>query len=282
MRYFTATDAVVAAISMSGVLASGACNGASEEIAGNWYCSEVDFIGFTNFNSSGTYDRVVDMSNGNCVFEPQDYSSPMGPLDEEVSLHFRGPINLMQLAIYQPGNTASTTKRDTKPSFHERRHTHGHYRKHEKEDEEKRDMVTATIDGKVVSWTNNYFGPAIPTANSVSESAASQTGSTASAATDPVVAPGEWDRVGYYGAESGTSEGLVMLNNNGGQGSGIFDEIFGASLSYAAASGTGAADGPQILANTMIPDNSEVIFFSDKPCKDDCGYTRPGSVAYRK
>jgi hypothetical protein len=31
----------------------------------------------------------------------------------------------------------------------------------------------------------------------------------------------------------------------------------------------------------MIEDNFEAIIFSDKECKGDCGYVRPGSVAYR-
>lgn len=56
---------------------------------------------------------------------------------------------------------------------------------------------------------------------------------------------------------------------------------FGASLSYASCDAKTGAASPQILANSMLDDKVEVIIFSDKKCKDDCGYIRPGTVAYR-
>lgn len=58
---------------------------------------------------------------------------------------------------------------------------------------------------------------------------------------------------------------------------------FGASLSYASHDGTYGVETPQILSNTMIPDNSELVLLSDNSCDDEkCGYTRPGGLAYRK
>ncbi len=58
---------------------------------------------------------------------------------------------------------------------------------------------------------------------------------------------------------------------------------FGASLSYASPDVKSGAASPQLLSNSMIEDDLEVIILSDKSCNDgDCDYTRPGGVAYRK
>jgi hypothetical protein len=59
--------------------------------------------------------------------------------------------------------------------------------------------------------------------------------------------------------------------------------MFGASLSYADRHGTGGAATPQILADTMIPSDAEVIVMLSQECSDgSCGYIRPGAVAHRK
>lgn len=40
---------------------------------------------------------------------------------------------------------------------------------------------------------------------------------------------------------------------------------------------------PQILADTLIGDDVEIVIMTDTPCSDgDCGTIRPGNVAYRK
>lgn len=57
----------------------------------------------------------------------------------------------------------------------------------------------------------------------------------------------------------------------------------GASLSYLNAQGTGGSATPQILADATVPSGSEFAIMLGVKCDgDDCGYTRPGSVAYRK
>ena len=92
---------------------------------------------------------------------------------------------------------------------------------------------------------------------------------------------GQWGRQAYYNAEQQTAEGLTFLNNMGGQGSGVFDELFGNSLSYAAADAKSGAASPQILANQMLSDGDELTIMTDKACQDgDCGATRPGGVAH--
>lgn len=101
--------------------------------------------------------------------------------------------------------------------------------------EEKRavgDWVTATIDGQVVSWQNQYAGGPAPTsptgaaAPAANPATGNQAGNAASpAAPAPTVnlGSGTWGRQAYYNAASGVADGLVFLNNMGGQGSGVFD-----------------------------------------------------------
>jgi len=98
----------------------------------------------------------------------------------QVSLHFRGPIQLKQFAVYTPGSSNSS---QAKRSPHQHRHNHGHAHFHEQHkagrdvhdnvEAQKRavgDLVFATIDGKLQSWTNTYNGlPSSATPSSSSD-----------------------------------------------------------------------------------------------------------------
>jgi Putative TOS1-like glycosyl hydrolase (DUF2401) len=208
---------------------------------------------------------------------------------------------LKQFAFYVPGS--STSKRDAKPSPHERRqlnHAQFHKRNREVREiqerhliEEKRavgDLVIATIDGKVVSWTNQYDGgaqataaPASPAAQPTGQAPAQEAPKAVLKEPTPSMNPGngQWGRQAYYNSEQKMADGLIFLNNMGGQGSGVFDEVLGMSLSYAAADGKSGAASPQVLANQMLGDGDEITIMTDKECKDgSCGVTRPGGVAY--
>lgn len=162
------------------------------------------------------------------------------------------------------------------------------------------DEVVATIDGQVVSWVNEYSGqaasavaavnnvkatpassPAQATGAASNSGSSSSTSSSSSSSSNSGSATGAWTRQSYYNSESGTSDGLVFLNHNGGSGSGVFDYTYGNSLSYASTDGTAGASSPQTLADTTLPSSAEVIVFSDQQCSDsDCGFVRPGTVAY--
>lgn len=83
MRASLAVGAAFAA-SISGVSAQACAAGTAKQINGNWYCSPVDSISYTNFGSSGTYDEVVSMEGGKCQTEPKAYSGPLAPLNGEV------------------------------------------------------------------------------------------------------------------------------------------------------------------------------------------------------
>lgn len=105
--------------------------------------------------------------------------------------------------------------------------------------------MTATIDGKVVSWESSCCGDVSSTQAPAAPDPA--------AATEPVEQPaepgapeprpdvskkvnvpgetktkpaagGDWQRTAYYSAEQQFADNVVFLGNYGGDGSGIFDK----------------------------------------------------------
>jgi len=78
MKYIATFAALIAAFA-STVL------GNAQLINGNWYDSSVKRIIFTDWGQAGTYSKVTDMSNGQCVKEDVSFSGGMSPLDGEVS-----------------------------------------------------------------------------------------------------------------------------------------------------------------------------------------------------
>ena len=153
------------------------------------------------------------------------------------------------------------------------------------------DWVTVTINGQVVSWANQYNGAAASTSTApasgggggqrVAPAAASAAYSAPAPAATVNAGSGNWGRQAYYNAAQGTADGLVFLNHNGGQGSGVFDTTWGSSLSFASADNSAGSASPVTLKDTLIPDNSEFVIMSDKPCSGgSCGTVRDGTVAY--
>ena len=188
-------------------------------------------------------------------------------LREQLSLHVRGPTWLKQVAVYTL-DMSSNSKRSTKRNTHGRRHEghqylHGHHGKvkeiREREHEHnhaKRSvgaLVSATIDGQLVSWTNMYAGPSVPTilpspavapvvaqfdemndsspdtttvANAepsmvlptaaTSNSQGAPTVAASSAIAYSEASSGYWARQAYYNAADGTSQGITFLNHFGG------------------------------------------------------------------
>ncbi|TMW55000.1 hypothetical protein Poli38472_014771 [Pythium oligandrum] len=51
-------------------------------------------------NVPGRYERVTALMD--CAKTPVSVSSPVGPLSEEVSMIFRGPMDIFNIAVYQP------------------------------------------------------------------------------------------------------------------------------------------------------------------------------------
>ena len=85
---------------------------------GNYYCSSVSAIAYSNFGTPGTYNRVTSMNAGKtCDSRQQIYGGGMAPLDKEVSWHFRGPMHIKQFAYYTLGGSGVKTKREE--NFHD-------------------------------------------------------------------------------------------------------------------------------------------------------------------
>ncbi|KAI1399203.1 putative TOS1-like glycosyl hydrolase-domain-containing protein [Hypoxylon fuscum] len=293
MKYSSAL--VVAAASVAN---AGYCTDAFEEM-GNWFCPQpVKQIKYSGLDIAGKYRAVAQMdASGTCTFEDKDYSGPIAPFSEDLTMHFRGPLNLVSVAVYTPNKG----KRDV-PKPHSKRHGHQHLHKkhHEHHEAEKRaDMVTAVIDGKTATWENNWFGAAATAAAAVATPVANAASAVASAAQSAkgavesaissaksggsdYVDVGDYSRIAYYNAKDQVADGLVFLGNYGDPSlSGTFDTTWGASLSYANAEGSGCAASPTILKDGLIDDSSEIIIASDKECDGDCGTVRPGAVAYK-
>ncbi|KXS98837.1 hypothetical protein AC578_10853 [Pseudocercospora eumusae] len=303
MKYLYSAAALFAASVSADLCAHG-----STDDNGNWYCQEVKAITYSGVGGSGSYNKVTSMSSsGSCGSTPYGYSGSMAPLDEEVSMHFRGPLKLKQFAFYAPPTGYSSTKmvkaRSARPSPRERRnalghghgHAHAHLHKREADPEAALgDIVTAVIDGQTVHWANTYDGGASRQSTGASSygsagSSSSSASSSAPAASsysssddDSIPLSGSaWTRQGYYNAQNQTSQGIVFLNHEGGSGSGVFDMTYGNSLSYASADGCSGASSPQILEDCQLKSSTEVVIMTNKQCSgDSCGFVRPGTVAY--
>jgi Glycine-rich protein domain (DUF2403) len=83
MKY-AITAGVAIAAAMSGVNTQACAAGSAKEIGGNWYCDAVKAITYSDFGSTGTYNKITTMDGGNCQSEPFDYSGALAPLDGEV------------------------------------------------------------------------------------------------------------------------------------------------------------------------------------------------------
>jgi hypothetical protein len=200
-------------------------------------------------------------------------------------------MRLKQVAAYSKTTTAAK-KREVSGGPHARRHGHNvfHKRSEEQANEKRANWVTVTMDGKVVSWENDWAGaatatPAAPAPAAATTTAAAVAAPVANAAVanpaKAVAANAAYTRIGYYNAATQALEGLTFLGNHGGQGSGVFDNTYGMSLAYLNSAGTAGAASSSILSDTLVPSNAEFAIFTDKACSNgDCGFTRPGGVAY--
>ncbi|KAH0597834.1 hypothetical protein MHUMG1_04206 [Metarhizium humberi] len=299
---------------------------------GNWFCGAVDQILYEGIQGKGSFKAVTEMSDaGECLQKDQSYGGPLAPLDQDLSVHFRGPLELRQFAVY---NLASNQKRNQidlevgagKSGTDARvqggevedgpgtskisaRHRHGHRFLHRAQRDKRGEIVTATINGKVVTWENDYFGPTAAPNPVPAPAPKVQAGAGAAAVKDkdadadttattskkpvdkkpadkkpsgkPAPSGSDWDRVAYYNAVKQVSENIVFMGNHGGQGSGVFDTVWGLSLSYLNSTGTGGASSPEILENILIPSNTEFSIFSAEKCDASCGFSRVPSIAYK-
>ncbi|KAI0765702.1 putative TOS1-like glycosyl hydrolase-domain-containing protein [Trametes elegans] len=66
---------------------------------------------YTKVGATGTYDQVTKIIPGTfpscdanpfCITQPKQISGNLAPFDEEMTFNFRGPMNLYNIAVYQP------------------------------------------------------------------------------------------------------------------------------------------------------------------------------------
>lgn len=281
--------------------------------SGNYYCSNTNAVEFSNVGYSGSYKDVTNMDETSCLCTQLLvlFSGSNTPLDEELSVHFRGPLKLLNFAVYYPGSS-SNSKRDAIPepkAAPKNVAAHGHA---------KRALTTVEVvqtvyvdlkgnpisgaitDVGVIANTKVATTQAASVASTLSTSTVSTAGTTgstgaaavssksssssaAAASSAAAVSLGDWVRSSYY--TPGSTSNVTFLNTLGGTGSGVWLSCFGNSLLYASADGTTGASSAQALEEVTLGSDSEYIIMSGSSCTDssaegDCGYYRLGIPAY--
>jgi len=289
-------------------LAAGASAGTCNNIAGNYYCDQTSLVKFNNVGFNGEYNRVTSFNDdGTCSYSPQSFSGSLSPFDEELSVHFRGPIQLETFQVYTKGSNQKRQLQhrhaDPEPAYAvvSQFFTTTVMAGAESPAETSPAAAAPTTSSAPADTPSsepstthgpyNYnfnhedetsnTGPSVITTSPTTWSSSSSSSSSAPATTSSSGSGGSWSQIANYDASSSSSDGLVFLNNLGGSGSGVWSASFGNSLSYAGSDGVSCASSPQTLEHTTIGSNKEFAIFSDNKCEgDDCGYYRPGTVAH--
>ncbi|CEP61938.1 Tos1p LALA0_S04e04060g [Lachancea lanzarotensis] len=308
-------SSVAAALSLAPLVAA-----TCDFVGGNYYCSQTDAVVYQNVGYSGSYLDVTSMDETQCSCsqESVSFDGSLSPLNEELSVHFRGPLELLQFGVYYPSSGSLNKREDCDVAT--RHHDH------------KRDAAVAVVhvtstmyvdgNGNPVASTNpsatavyatsSSLAPAAtttsssaaaPTSNShaaasssatapqsssssqgkVSSSASSSSSSSAPSSSSGSNSGSGWKRVSYY--TPGSASNLTFMNHQGGTaGSGTWSACFGNSISYCAADGVSGAASPQALNQVTLASNKEYMIFSGVDCSDtssgSCGVTRDGIPAY--
>ena len=158
------------------IAAFGAFSTAAAFAVGNGQTTNA--ISFGGFPGSYSFQRAtsVNYNNGNptCPLGTVTIDGPLAPLNEEMAHVFRGPLNLMQFAVYQAPGAGSTANKKRSTDGHSHMHHHLDKKNHahhhrggnlEVKEVEKRgygDDVVATINGNVVSFKDNWDAPQAP------------------------------------------------------------------------------------------------------------------------
>ncbi|KAI5953148.1 TOS1 [Candida jiufengensis] len=276
---------------------------------GNYYCSETNKIIYKDIGFQGTYQDVTNMdeTSGTCSQQSYSFSGNLSPLDEELSVHFRGPLALKQFGVYYPSSGSNQKKREINNEDCNTQHFH---HKHKRATEIVEVTQTVFVDGNGNLVTSQQTSTSTeqpqvqqPQVQSQSEqetiaqpvtsadiqnkayrslstqSAPTTTSSTSSQSTETANVGGAWERSSYY--TPGSADNCVFLNYHGGSGSGVWSAAFGNSLSYANSDNSGGSSSPVALEDITIKSNNEFVIMSGQKCSgSSCGYYRSGSVAH--
>ncbi|EPX74500.1 uncharacterized protein SOCG_01984 [Schizosaccharomyces octosporus yFS286] len=71
---------------------------------GYYYCNQASEVEFKGVGFSSSYNRITGMDSESCecTSTPQSFGGSLAPFDEELSFHFRGPVQLKRFAVYYP------------------------------------------------------------------------------------------------------------------------------------------------------------------------------------
>ncbi|KAK9384467.1 putative TOS1-like glycosyl hydrolase-domain-containing protein [Lipomyces mesembrius] len=157
--------------------ASLAAASSCSQISGNYYCNAVAAVAYENVGFSGSYDEVTSMADCTCSTSSTSFSGSLAPMNQDISLHFRGPMQIKQVAVYSASSQsakAKIKKRDghhvhDKRNEHNKRESHLHDQQHAVHHEKRAlDIVTEIVtvyetvyensDGSVTSTA----GPSSP------------------------------------------------------------------------------------------------------------------------
>ncbi|CCE65504.1 hypothetical protein TPHA_0L01490 [Tetrapisispora phaffii CBS 4417] len=308
----------LATVSLAALTAVGLASADCSYVAGNYYCSNTNAIVYSNVGYSGSYKDVTSMDESSCICNQAStsFSGSLAPLNEELSVHFRGPIKLSQFGVYYPNAGTSLKKRDVADCAPV---SHRHKRDVVVEWVEVTSTVFVDSNGNPVTsaaadMTSSYTkvntiissaqntSPAqqnvdtaatsssISTAvgsssqSSTSSSAVGQSSTSSSAAaqssSSSSTSSSAWTRRSYF--TPGSTTNCTFMNHQGGvKGSGVWSSCFGNSISYAAADGITGASSAEALGDVTILSGNEFMIFSGEECSgNDCGYYRDGIPAY--
>lgn len=107
MNTFAAVGTAITAVLIpsfavfDGATAQACVAGAAQEINGNWYCSEVTAVTYTNFPGCGSYEKITDMdaNTGDCSSMRYNYSGSLSPLNEEVGFPPLSKLNIFLMVF---------------------------------------------------------------------------------------------------------------------------------------------------------------------------------------
>lgn len=304
MRFSTSVLATLTSALFSASTVDAGC----QYIGGNTYCNSVSAVQYKNLGFSGSYMDVTSMDESSCECSQSQlsFSGSMAPLDEELSVHFRGPIKLKQFGVYYPSGS-SYAKRDegaaeectTTKHVH-----HQHKRAPVVEYQEITKTVYKDINGNIIDsvpdgltvatgesaslttlTTSTVDNQSSETTSADQTSVAAQTTLTTADSTSTSDSTSTKDSTTTTSSSSGSNgntsgswirssyyspgsgDNVVFMNNQGGTaGSGTWSSCFGNSISFAASNGIDGASSAQALDDVLIGSNHEYMIFSGESC----------------
>lgn len=287
--------APLAALAAFAPLAAADCQLSSD---GNYYCAQTSNVVYSNVGFAGSYLDTTSMDESSCACvqgSSTAFSGSLAPLDEELSVHFRGPLNLKQFGVYYPASGSALRKRDNADAPCEETVAAKPQHKHRRDVAVEYVEVTSTVwvdangnvvNGEAAAAATSYtqVNTVVASATGAATTGAATTASTAAAAAATTgsssVSSGDWVRSSYF--TPGSASNCTFMNHMGGTaGSGVWSSCFGNSISYAAADGVSGAGSAYALDDITLKSGQEYMIFSGAECANgDCGYFRENIPAY--